>query len=224
MIMIKRTLRKTTKTLILFCLIVNSTFSLDRFFIGLNVGRTTVDAQLTRDLVIGTKDASKMGNKDFIVGVHLGYNNSIENTPLFVGFEVGANYHQMGISKEENTFPPFVHYVTEVKTNSSILGTLKLGLKVKDLLFYAKGGAAWTNWCITLSDHTSNPWKYKRTAYQKIGALWGFGLDYILNEAWLIGLEYTNIFYPYLRQNNHIGCMKASPTIHNSVLRLTYTF
>lgn len=211
-----------SKFLLIFLLLTSYSFSLDKFFIGLNVGRTFSDAQINHELPIKINRSSKLGDDDFIVGGFLGYNNSIEDTPLFVGFELGGNYHHMVLSKEEQAFPPFAHHVTNIKTNASILGALKFGLIVKDLLFYVKGGAAWTNWSFKFSDRTTHAWKEKTIYSQKTGVLMGCGLDYVLNKNWLLGIEYINSSYPELRLNPHVGKMKASPTIHNCMLRLIY--
>jgi opacity protein-like surface antigen len=219
-----KTALKTIKTVFLSIPFIVPSHAMDQFFAGLNVGRAFIDSSLNRELAINTKDTSNMGNHDLLAGIFLGYTNSIAGTPLFVGFEFGAQYQKIFLTKEENTFPPYIHYVTNIKTNGSVTGVLKLGVKIKDMLLYAKGGTSWTNWTINFSDRTNTPWKTKSCPYNKFGTLLGFGIDYVLNCHWAIGLDYSHTTYPSLKLVNHVGGFKATSTLHTTSFRLTYLF
>ena len=216
--------KKTIKIIGLTLLLSSPILSLDRFFAGLNIGHSSLNTQLSRNLAINTKDVSSLGNNDLTAGVLFGYNNTIDETPLFVGFEIGAQYHNLLTTKEEKTFPPYINYKTTTQTNSSVTGILKIGILVKDLMFYAKGGTSYTNWKFNFMDLGALQNKTKLKSCTKSGKLFGFGIDYKLNENWVIGIEFSQTYYTPIKLTHSVGDFKSTPNLITSSLRIIYVF
>jgi len=212
---------KIIKACIITLSVHSSICATDKLYAGISIGQTSSHINLDRDLTIGSKDSSNMGKDAFNSGIFMGYNYLIE-PPLFIGIEVGAQNHNIESIREENTFPPYVHYETRVRTNNSLIGSLKMGIVVKDLMIYGKGGIVRTNWNVNFSE---KPKEYSKSdKITKDGLIFGFGIDYNLNPNWAIGVDYTVANYPNLKLTHDVGEFKMSPCLRTTTFRLTYLF
>lgn len=202
-----------------------SVFSTDSLYAGVSMGETSSHFSLDRDLAIGRKDSSNIGKDSFNYGLFVGYNYLIKESPIFIGVEIGAQNHNLEATKGESTFPPFVNYVTKIRTNNSLSGVFKLGIVVKDLMIYGKGGIVRTNWMMNFVDKGN--FRADSAISQKFtkdGSLFGFGVDYSLNPKWSIGVDYTVANYPNLKLVHRLGEFKMNPSLRTTTFRLSYAF
>jgi opacity protein-like surface antigen len=115
--------------------------------------------------------------------------------------------------------------MTKVRTNNSINGIFKLGIVVKDLMIYGKGGIVRTNWMMSFVDKGN--FRAESSISQKFtkdGSLLGFGIDYNLNSNWSIGVDYTVANYPNLKLVHRLGEFKMYPSLRTTTFRLSYLF
>jgi len=189
------------------------------------MGETSSHFNLDRNLAIGRKDSSNIGKDSFNYGLFVGYNYLIKESPIFIGVEIGAQNHNLEATKGENTFPPFVNYVTTVRTNNSLSGVFKLGIVVKDLMIYGKGGIVRTNWMMNFVDKGN--FRGDSAISQKFtkdGSIFGFGVDYSLNPNWSMGIDYTVSNYPTIKLVHRLGEFKMHPSLRTTTFRLSYLF
>lgn len=213
------------KALLVILVLSASTFSTDNLYVGVSMGQTSPHFKLNRDLAIERSDSSNLGKGALATGIFVGYNHLIQESPLFVGFEIGAQNHTLEVKKEENTFPPFVHYLTKVQTNNSLTAVAKIGIVVKDLLIYGKGGIARTNFKMNFADLSiSHKPSYVSENFKKYGTILGFGVDYNINPNWGIGVDYTVANYSNLKLAHKVGNFKMSPSLRTTTFRLNYRF
>lgn len=207
-------------------LILSSTSNAtDSLYVGVNFGKAALNIDLERSLAIGSRDKSNLGNASTMAGAFIGYNHTISGTPLFVGLEGGVANHRLDMKKEENTFPPYVNYVTTVKTDNAFFGIAKVGVIIRDLLGYVKVGTSTANWRVNFKDQ-SNP-NVKSESTRKFNGsafISGFGVDYRLNPNWVMGIDHTVYDYKELNLSHAVGEFKISPTLHTTTARLIYSF
>lgn len=218
------TLTRIVKLILVFCGCA-PLLATDQLYIGLNTGRTSAHIELDRNFINLLADSSHMGQDAIHAGAFIGYNHLITETPVFVGLEFSIANHSLQSLKGENTFPFFVNYATQIKTNNSYGGVVRVGIVIKDILIYGKGGIVMTNWTTSFldkSDETISNTVSKR--HNKIGATFGFGMDYNLTSNWAIGIDHTMISYPSLFLKHKVGTFKFSPLLYMTNLRLIYKF
>jgi len=217
-------LNRILKVILAFC-VYSPLIATDQLYIGLNTGKTNTHIDLERNFISLLTDSSNMGQNTIHTGTFIGYNHLITETPLFVGLEFSIANHSLHSLKGENTFPAFVNYETHIKTNNSYGGVIRLGIVIKDILIYGKGGIMMTNWTTSFvdkSDRTINNMVSQK--YNKMGTTLGFGMDYNLTPQWAIGIDHTIISYSPLFLTHKIGTFKFSPLLSMTNLRLIYKF
>jgi opacity protein-like surface antigen len=189
------------------------------------MGQSFVQADMVRNSGDRLKNISNTGNKNANVGVFVGYNHLIQETPLFIGLEVGAENHNLKISQEENTSPPVVmNYKTIAKTNNSFTGIGKFGFIVKDLMIYAKAGVVKTNWNLNYAAAFAGASMGNAVKTNKYGSVYGFGVDYKLNSNWMIGVDHSIKSYSDLKLTSGVGNITVKPIINTTSFRLIYSF
>jgi len=208
--------------------------AMDKWYIGASMGKSDFHFSLDRDLTINQpafffiesrKDSSNMDKKSFNCGFFAGYNYLIKQTPLFIGFEIGAQNYSLEATQEERTFPPFVNYRTKIRANNSLNGIFKIGIFIKDLMIYGKAGIARTKWTISFIDNNNEiGGSFSSQKFIKHTSLFGFGIDYILNSNWSIGMDCNMAHYPNLKLTHPIGEFKVSPSVGTTTFRLSYLF
>ncbi len=199
--------------------------AINKLYIGLNTGRSVAHIELERNFINLLTDNSNMGQDTINAGAFIGYDYLITETPLFVGCEFFLQNHSLQSVKGENTFPSFVSYITHAKTNNSYGGVIKVGLVIRDLLIYGKGGIVMTNWTTSFLDKSdANIQTTISRKHNKIGAIFGFGMDYNLTTNWAIGIDHALTSYPSLVLTHKIGTFKFSPLLYTTNLRLIYKF
>lgn len=196
-------------------------------YTGINIGKSSAKLEFKRDIPGDRNDSADLGNNGMGGGLFIGYNHMITETPIIVGIEIGAQNHNLEVFKEETN--NLVNQVTKVKTNNSFTGTIKLGIAVKDILFYGKAGMTLTNWTstfkLTFVNRAADNWNTDVSKkFNKYGIIFGGGIDFKLNSNWAIGIDHTITNYPTLKLPHPKWGFKVNPSIQTTSLRLMYIF
>ncbi len=220
------TFNKIVKSLALTVATCTAVSGTEGLYAGINMGQSFAQAGMERKSLSTIKNVSSSGDKGVSVGAFIGYNHLIQETPLFIGLEVGVENHNLKIDQEENTSPPVpINHKTVAKTNNSFTGIGKFGIIVKDLMIYAKAGVVKTNWMLSYSASYNNALGIDNTVKpNKYGSIFGFGIDYKLNKSWLIGVDHSIKSYPDVKLIGSIGNVSINPTINTTSFRLIYSF
>lgn len=200
-------------------------FPMDKLFVGLNAGIVSSNTE-TQEMKNRIKDTEGIQKHNFYGGIFTGYNHLIEGTPLFVGTEVSVQIYDMDSSKERTLTHPYTNYFMSVKSDKSASAVIKLGIVINNALIYGKAGLAYTNFKakvidkgVTLPRETVVEKKFHRYA----PAL-GVGLDFKLNDNWMVGVDYTVASYASFTLPSSSGNLNFSSTIQMKSLRLVYSF
>ena len=219
-------LNKIVKALTLTVATCTAVSGAEGLYAGLNIGQASIQADMQRKSLSTIKNVSSSGDTGVNVGAYVGYNHLIQETPLFIGLEVGIENHNLKIDQEENTSPPVpINHKTAVKTNNSLTGVGKFGFVVKDLMLYVKAGVVKTNWGVSYSASYNNALGIDdKVKPNKYGSIFGLGVDYKLNKNWLIGVDYSVKTYPEVVLFGSIGKVRIDPIINTTNFRLIYSF
>lgn len=194
----------------------SSSLSSDCLRIGVGVGSSYHQTKLK---VISTRQETKLDKRDPLVGAFIGYDHSINETPLFIGLETGINNHNS--EKTQHACDPKKSmFSARVKTNSSLIGALRIGVVAKDVLLYAKTGMSSTNFQTLIKSSAGD----KQTNYQKVGYVFGLGLECKMNRNFSFAIEYQTTTHNRLRNMHPAIDLKISPVTHITDLRLIYSF
>lgn len=215
---------------------INSTFVALAFFcnsaiiageglyVGISTGVTHAQADVSKITGSKLKYSSESGKSGTSIGAFLGYNHLINGTPLFIGLEGDINSNNLKMSLIQD-YGVFLASTMTATTNYSASGVFKIGVVIKDLMIYAKGGVFKTQWRVSLEGRHHNNETYselfKTNSY---GSVCGFGADYQLNDKWSLGIGHTIHTCTSLEFNPKNTSIKIDPTINTTSLRLTYTF
>jgi len=194
--------------------IMSGSLASDQLRAGLSIGQAAHTSKLK---VMDTGQKEKFDNQDPSMGAFIGYDHLINETPLFIGLEAGINNQNSEKTKVTETTPP---YSLKLKTNNSVLGALRLGVSAKDVLVYAKTGISSTNWQTTFKTPTDE----KQTNFQKVGYVFGFGLECKMNHNFSFGLEHTFTKNNCLKNMHPEIDIKISPETHTTSMKLIYSF
>lgn len=217
---------KLTKLFLAFMLISVPSFSLDKFCFGINTGLLSSKTE-THELKNGIKDPDSFQKDNLYGGIFMGYNHSIEGTPVFVGTEISGQMYDMHASKEKMYGYPHMSYQTSVRSKNSAAAVIKLGVSVSNALIYGKAGVSYALFLATITDkgHTVNP---RNSVFSKkfhrYAPVVGLGIDFSLNKNWAIGVDYTVASYSSLKVLSSAGHFNLSSTVQMQSLRLTYSF
>jgi opacity protein-like surface antigen len=218
-------LNRIVKALILTVATSTAVLGTEGLYVGINMGQSIVQAGMERKSSSTIRNTSSSGDKSVTVGTFIGYNHLIQETPLFIGLELGVENHNLKIDQEENVSHLPINHKTVVKTNNSFTAIGKFGFIVKDLMIYAKAGVVKTNWSLSYSARYNNALGIENTVKtNKYGSIFGFGVDYKLNPNWLIGVDYSVKSYPDVVLKGAIANVTIKPTINTTSFRLMYSF
>lgn len=220
-------MRKKIKTLMLLSSVVASivsTSSTEGLYTGLSFGQTFSSIDLKRTLG-QFSDLSEMSNNTPNAGTFIGYNHLVEGTPVLVGLEFAAQNHTMTHEKKDNVSTPYVNYLTKASTNNSMIGFVRMGVVINDMLFYGKIGVVKTNWTLSFKDKSeSASLSSSSRKLNSYGMGYGFGIDFSLNKHWAVGVDYKVSDHTEMKLSHDIGECVMTPTLHTSTLRLIYSF
>jgi outer membrane immunogenic protein len=184
-------------------------YSWTGFYIGGNIGGGWPGGNVT-DSLTGTT-LSTTGEGAFIGGGQIGYNWQI--SPYIV---LGAEWLMDGVASGNNSnivFIPAIGDAFQTSLRSDWFTTLtgRVGFTVPDWagLLYVKGGAAWLQNQITVTD-LSNGLSVGET---KIDTGWvaGAGIEYAFAPNWTIRVEYDYMGFG----NSTVGSMTVDPYNNN---------
>jgi opacity protein-like surface antigen len=214
-----------SKLFLVVLLLTTNSFSLDKLFIGVNAGYLSSKTE-TDELKSNIRDPEGIQKDNPYGGIFMGYNHSIEGTPVFVGLEVSGQMYDMNASKEKACQHPYMSYQASVRSKTSAAAVVKLGISVSNALIYGKAGLSYALFLATITDkgHTAptNPIFYRK--YHRYAPVIGLGVDFSLNKNWAIGVDYTVASYASLKVLSSAGHFGLSSTIQMKSLRLTYSF
>ncbi len=215
------------KALLILCSITPSYSMGDSLYTGINIGKSSINADLKRDIPGSRNDHAEMGNNEIGAGIFIGYNHLIKDTPVIAGIELGVQNHNLEVLKRDNS--PFFNQIAKIRTNNSFTGVLKIGISIKDIMIYGKAGLALTNWTLSFtSDLVNRPQGNWNTNISKksnkYGAILGCGIDFRLNPNWAIGIDHTVTQYPSLKLHHPMWALETKPLIQTTSLRLMYIF
>lgn len=196
----------------------------DSFYAGLGIGQTSSNFNLERDMEVGGADRSSLGADTPSYSIFAGYNYGIKETPILIGAELSATNHNLEARKGEYTLRVIKHYTTTIQSNNSLGACLKMGITIKDLLIYAKAGISHTNFKMNFVNSNSRGEDpiMTHSKFTKTGTVLGGGIDYKINEKWMIGMEHATTNYSKLKLYTQEGNFKASPLFHTTLFKLTY--
>lgn len=168
-----------------------------------------------------------------VYGLNFGILNQIEKTKMVVGGEVF--YNMSGASQKyvlrADNGPAEGNVHIKNSYNFGPAGIMGIMLSTK-IMIYAKAGFGWNGFSLKYANLNNNEMpnskNYKKTLK---GLLGGAGANYLLNNKFMIGAEYT-YFHPNeitLRKlSNPEGGVarqyKYGPTIHQAVLKISLLF
>ncbi len=168
-----------------------------------------------------TSIENKFKKQDPSVGAFIGYDHLVSETPIFIGLEAGVN--NQNSEKTQYAYESSCAYNSsgslKLKTNNSAIGSLRIGVVAKDILIYAKTGLSSTNWQVLIKGPSGD----RQTNYQKLGHVFGFGLECSMNPNFSFGLEYQFTRHNVLRNMYPELNTKISPTTQTTALRLIYS-
>lgn len=200
-------------------------FSHNRFYAGVSLGQTNIVGSLKRLLEVGSNDkTTSLGGTGFTPGIFAGYGHVLDMTPIYVGVEASYRHDDITITKEENTWPNFVEYITKIQKKDSWGAAGKLGFVHKDNIFYFKAGIVSTRFILGFEDR-SNRASAGSTTLRRKGILLGVGMDYTINNNWALGAEFERVHYPSMQFTNaNIGRFNFKPKTYSYLVRLKYSF
>ncbi|MGN6560728.1 MAG: outer membrane beta-barrel protein [Candidatus Nitrosocosmicus sp.] len=197
----------------------------DWLYAGVGFGMTATKAESSYQTTANRFEHYTTSDNTNNYGVFLGYHYSLKETPLFVRLELGAQSHPSETSHEDTSYNVFTQNVAYLRTNSSLLGLFKMGVSVKDLMFYGTVGISKTNWKINIDTKDIATTVTKNSLnITKYGRVFGFGAEYKVNPNWAIGLDHTYTEFASLKLTVPAGNVKMEPKIHTTTFRLTYVF
>jgi opacity protein-like surface antigen len=201
----------------------NATEAKSWLYTGIGIGVTSAKADLSYKTLGHSSDLVKVGGEGPNYGVFLGYHYAIQESPLFVRAEIGAQHHNLSFIQDEKIHGVHIKSHTYLKTNNSLVYKLKGGVLIKDLMIHGSFGVANTNWRMSLSFEGGTS-KGASEKFDRIGSLFGFGIDYKINPNWMVGMEHTFTEYKELKMQIDRCDFKMKPKIQVTNFRLTYVF
>jgi len=178
------------------------------FYIGYNLGYTSINGKLTHDLTISRRKqyaSNEVGSNSSTVGIFLGYGWE-PSTNIYLGPEIFAQYENI---KQNNQI---LNGETRIEANSSFGAAAKIGYLYKDALFFVKQGV------VSMSNKPEN------ISLRKTGFLMGIGLDYAINRNLAIGGEFIYENYKSIKVVTPYGLITYEPKKSTTNIRLKYTF
>lgn len=216
---------KLSKLFFVFLLMTSNSFSLDKLFMGLNAGIISSKTE-TEELKHRIKDKDDIQKHNFYGGIYTGYNHLIEGTPVFVGTEISVQMYDMNSSKERTLILPYTNYSLAVKSKNSAAAVVKLGIVVSNVLIYGKAGLSYAYFMTRVVDKSGTEQKepVAEKKFHRYAPVLGLGVDFKLNDNWLIGIDYTTASYASLNVQSSAGNLNISHTVQMKSLRITYSF
>lgn len=203
-----------TVTLFMF----SNSLAADSIRVGISLGSASHETRLKMD---DTGIESKFKKQSPSVGAFIGYDHLVSETPLFIGLEAGINNQNSEKTQYAYASPSAYNSSgsLKLKTNNSAIGALRIGVVAKDVLIYAKTGLSSTNWQVSIKGPSGD----RQTNYQKLGHVFGFGLECNMNPNFSFGLEYQYTRHNVLRNTYPELSTKISPVTQTTALRLIYS-
>ncbi|MBR0717422.1 outer membrane protein [Bradyrhizobium liaoningense] len=155
------------------------------FYVGLNAGYVSSDPRFdfeTRghyNLAAG--DSFGFNANGFMGGVHGGYNWQTSN--IVFGLEGSIDYTDLKASAISPFFPGTDTFHTKQEWIATI--TPRLGVTSGPMLFYVKGGAAFTELRTRIQDLAD----YNERSEKKVGWTAGGGIEWMASSNWIVGVE-----------------------------------
>lgn len=170
---------------------------------------------------VRTKSREKIRKNSHAVGLFIGYDHIIADTPLFVGAEAGAINHNMSKTIDASTYAPQIYYKVKATTNNSANAAIRLGVVIDSALIYGKIGVSMTNYKVSfpgpvMGEHISK--------YKKYGKLFGAGIECKLNKNFSLGIEHVYVKYSSLTNPHPKVPLKFCPSANMTSGRLIYRF
>jgi opacity protein-like surface antigen len=195
------------------------------FYVGISHGNMVSDIKL-ENIDNNFSDTHMVGGSTLNVGALAGYNHLVNETPILIGVELSAINHPATHEKKDNLASPSINFRFGIKTNNSLTASLRIGVVVKDLLFYGKVGLSKTNWNLNIDDFsTEHKAIQSNKKINSYGSDVGLGIDFSLNKSFTLGLDYKISYHENVNLNIPCGgIVKSSPTMHFCSLRVVYSF
>lgn len=216
---------RLTKLFFAFLLVSAPSFPMDKLFVGVNAGIISSNTE-TQEMKNRIKDTDGIQKHNFYGGIFTGYNHLIEGTPVFVGTEISMQMYDMDSSKERTLILPYTNYSVSVKSNKSAAAVIKLGLVINDAIIYGKAGLSYAYFMTRVVDRgtTAARESVAEKKSHRYAPVLGLGLDFRLNNNWIIGVDYTVASYSSFSVPSASGNLNFSSTVQMKSLRLVYSF
>ena len=214
-----------SKLFIASLLMISTSFSVDKLFVGLNPGLISSKTE-TEELKNSIKDKDDIQKHNLYGGIFAGYNHLVKGTPIFIGTEISAQMYDMNSSKERMLLLPYTNYSLSMKSKNSAAAVIKLGLVINDALIYGKAGLSYTYFMTKVVDRgaTAARETVSEKKSHRYAPVLGIGLDFRLNDNWIIGVDYTVASYANFTVPSSSGNLNFSNTVEMKSLRLIYSF
>lgn len=173
----------------------------NRIYIGGGIGNTDMIGTLNHRIVKLTDKTIKLGNRTTVIKFLIGYGFILEGTPLYFGIESSYQLGNIELEREISAHPNLL-ISSKINKKDTIGLHAKLGISKKRILFYIKGGSAYSIFQYTLVNKSGSLSFMKRLT-NKYGISGGIGVSYSLNDHWKSFMEYEITKYPQIKFNLH---------------------
>jgi len=194
--------------------VISSSAALDTLRVGMSLGTTF---QETKPKNLQGLNLQSFVRKSPYIGIFVGYDHLIQDTPLFVGLEGELANHS---SEKVNEFDNTTGGSFKLSDNNSFIGAIRAGVSVGEALFYGKIGLSRTNWKTTVS----TPVDALQRGHQSYGNVVGGGMECKINNNCSLGIEHTLTDVHDIKRVHPNLSMSLSPSIQVTKLRLAYNF
>jgi outer membrane immunogenic protein len=155
------------------------------FYLGLHAGYAASDPRFDFATAghynLAAGDSFGFGVDGFMGGGHAGYNWQMNNVVL--GLEGSISYADLRGSAISPFFPLTDTFHTKQEWIATV--TPRLGLTSGPMLFYVKGGAAFTELRTRIQDTAD----YNERSDTRVGWTVGGGVEWMATSNWIVGVE-----------------------------------
>lgn len=227
-----------------FCNVIfaSQNFCYNGFYAGLALGYglSSSDYKLQSIDAISSDSQikSQTGLKGFVSAAYGGY-NCVINSYNLLGIEISADRRLLNVKGNFNVYVPNANIYTnlryKIKIKSSLAISLRGGLIFqKENLAYMKLGIASTQWHATLDGFPIGNSDAASKTKNKVGVIFGLGLEIPINSNILIGPEWCCTYYnkvaiktqgksPYGASTMYTS-FSFKPIVNILTLKLSYKF